>query len=152
MPVRSSPLRLIPRPTRNCTSSLVRGAGVGSVVGVGLGVDVGVGISVGGSTGMAVGNKVGVANGIEVSGVAVGQGVGVGVGLSSSRGKGVGRSVGTRGSKATGVTSMGSVGSGVGSGSRVQPIAVKNRIEEEAKHPALNRLINTTGERAPLVL
>ena len=43
--------------------------------------------------------------------------------------------------------SVGSVGSGVGSCSRVQPIAVNNRIEEKAKHPALYRLINTTGER-----
>ena len=99
-----------------------------------------VGLDVGVSSGVAVGNKVGVANGIEVSGVAVGQGVGVGVGLSSSRGNAVGSTVGTRGWKATGVTNMGFVGSGVGSCSRVQPIEVNSRIEENAKHPALIRI------------
>jgi len=123
-----------------------------SAVGAGLRVGIRVGLGVGVATGVAVGDKIGVANGIEVSGVAVGQGVGVGVGLSSSRGKRVGRSVGTRGSKATGVINMGSVGSGVGPCVVVQPIAINNRIEEKAKHPALNRLINTTGEGAPLVL
>ena len=61
-----------------------------------------------------------------------------GVGFSSSRGKGVGRTVGTRVWKATGVINMGSVGSGVSSCGVVQPIAVSNRIEEKAKHPALN--------------
>ena len=110
------------------------------------GLDLGVGAAVGKDRGMAV-----AVSGGRVA-KAMGQGVGVGVGLSSNLGNAVGSSVGTRGWKATGVTSMGTVGSGVGSGSRVQPIAVKNRIEEEAKHPALNRLINTTGERAPLVL
>ncbi len=118
----------------------------------GLRVGIRVDLDLGGSAGGVGGSKVAVANGIEVSGVAVGQGVGVGVGLSSSRGKGVGRSVGTRGSKATGVTSMGSVGSCVGFCNRVQPVTVNNRIDEKAKHPALNRLINTTGEGAPLVL
>ena len=109
------------------------------------GLDVRVGAAVGTGKGMAV------AVGGGYVAKAMGQGLGVGVGFSSSRGKGVGRSVGTRGSKATGVTNMGSVGSRVGSCSRVQPIAVNNRIEEKAKHPALNRLINTTGEGAPLV-
>jgi len=108
-------------------------------VGAGLKVGIRVALSVGVSTGVAVGDKVGVANGI------VGQGVGVGVGLSSSLGNAVGSTVGTRGWKATTVTNMASVGSGVGSCSRVQPIAVNNRIEAKAKHPALYRLINTTG-------
>jgi hypothetical protein len=80
-----------------------------------------------------------------------GQGVGVRVGLSSSRGNDVGSTVGIRGSKATGVTSMGSVGSCIGS-SVLQAIAGNSRIEEKAKQPALSRLINTTGEGAPLVL
>ncbi len=62
------------------------------------------------------------------------------VGLSFSRGKGVGLTVGSRGWKATGVTNMGSVGSGVGSCSRVQPIEVNSRIEENAKHPGLIRI------------
>ncbi len=62
------------------------------------------------------------------------------VGLSFSCGKGVGRTVGTRVLKATGVMNMGSVGSGVDSCSRVQPIAVNSRIEENAKQPALKRI------------
>ena len=108
-----------------------------------IGLNVGVGAAVGTDKGMAV--AVGRGKGI------LGQGVGVGVGLSSSRGNDVGATVGTRGWKATGVMSTGSVGSGVGSCSRVQPIAVNNRIEEKAKHPTLYRLINTTREAAPLV-
>ncbi len=110
------------------------------------GLDLGVGAAEGTGKGMAV------AVGGGCVAKAMGQGVGVGVGLSSNLGNAVGSTVGTRGWKATGVTSMGSVGSGVGSGSKVQPIAVNNRIEEEAKQPALNRLINTTGEGVPLVL
>ena len=109
-------------------------AGLDLGVGAALSTDKGVAVAVGGGC---------VAK-------AMGQGVGVGVGLSSNLGNAVGSTVGTRGWKATGVTSK---GSGVGSCSRVlQAIAVNNRIEEKAKHPALNRLINTTGEGTPLVL
>ncbi len=68
------------------------------------------------------------------------------VGLSFSRGKGVGRTVGTRVLKATGVMNMGSVGSGAGSCARVQPIAVNNRNDEKAKHPALNRIKRHHGK------
>ena len=67
------------------------------------------------------------------------------VGLSFSLGKGVGRTVGTRVLKATGVMNMGSVGSGEGSCSRVQPIAVNSKIEENAKHPALKRIKQHLG-------
>ncbi len=112
------------------------------------GLDLGAGAAVGTGKGMAVA----VGRGKRVA-KAMGQGVGVRVGLSSSRGNGVGSTVGTRGSKATGVTSMGSVGSSVGSCSGIlQAIAVNSRIEEKANHPALNRLIITTGEGATLVL
>ena len=108
------------------------------------GLNLGVGAAVGKNKGVAV-----AVGGGRVA-KAMGQGVGVEVGLSSSLGNAVGSTVGTRGLKATGVTSM---GSGVGSCSRVlQAIAVNNRIEEKAKQPALYRLINTTGEGAPLVL
>ncbi len=68
------------------------------------------------------------------------------VGLSFSCGKGVGRTVGTRVLKATGVMNMGSVGSGVGPCVVVQPIAINNRIEEKAKHPALNRFKQHHGK------
>ena len=107
-------------------------------VGVGLGVGVGVGIR------MAVGvTKVPEPPGIggEVRRRSVSA-----VGLSFSRGKGVGRTVGTRVLKATGVMNMGSVGSGVGPCVVVQPIAVNNRIEEKAKHPALNRFKQHHGK------
>ena len=108
------------------------------------GLDLGVGAAVGKDKRVAV-----AVDGGRVA-KAMGQGVGVGVGLSSNLGNNVGFTVGTRGWKATGVTSK---GSGVGPCSRVlQAIAVNNRIEDKAKHPALNGLINTTGEGAPLVL
>ncbi len=76
----------------------------------------------------------------------VGRGSVSAVGLSFSRGKGVGRTVGTRVLTATGVMNMGSVGSGAGSCSRVQPIAVNDRNEEKAKHPALNRIKQHHGK------
>ena len=117
---------------------------------VGTGVLAGLDVEVGAAVGTDRGMAVAVGGGCVAK--AMGQGVGVGVGLSSNLGNAVGFTVGTRGWKATGVRSTGSVGSGVGSCSRVQPIAVNNRIEEKAKHPALYRLINTTGGGVPLVL
>ena len=106
------------------------------------GLNVGMDAAVGTGKGMAVA----AGRGKRVAG----QGVGVGVALSSNLGNAVGSTVGTRGWKATGVTNM---GSGVGSCSGVlQAIAINSRTEEKAKHPDLYRLINTTGEGAPLVL
>ena len=109
------------------------------------GLDLRVGAAVGKDKGVAVA----VAGGRVAK--AMGQGVGVGVGLSSNLGNAVGSTVGTLGWKATGVTSMGSVGSVVGCCSKLQPIPVNNRIEEKARHPALNRLSNATEEGAPSV-
>ena len=108
------------------------------------GLDLGVGASAGAGQGMGV-----AVGGGRCVAKAMGQGVGVAVGLSFNCGNGVGRTVGTRVWKATGVTNMGSGGSGVGPCSTVQPVAVNNRIDEIAKHPALNRLISTTGEGSP---
>jgi hypothetical protein len=107
------------------------------------------GLYVGVGTGVSTGKGMAVAVDGGCVAKSMGQGVGVGVGLSSSRGNDFGSTVGTRGSKATGVTSMGSGGFGVGV---LQAIAVNSRIEENARHPALNRSINTTEKGAPLVL
>ena len=100
-----------------------------------------------------MGMGLGVAEGPEPPGMvgAIRGRSGSAVGLSFSRGNRV--AVGTRVLKATGVTNIGFVGSGVDPCSReLQPIAVNNRIEEKAKHPVPNRSSNTTEDEAPLVL